>query len=261
MIYAIKQKLLKTGDYDMFDLKEKLALVVGATGGIGQAIVKTFFSKGAKLVMVGREEEILTKLKNELGGNVHSLACDLNDNSQVSHLIEKVEKEFGNIDILVCSAGITRDNLAIRLKDEDWDEVINLNLTTTFKLNRDVIKSMIRRRYGRIINISSVIGLSGNLGQSNYAASKAGMIGMTKSLALEVATRGITVNCIAPGYIDTPMTQVLKEEVRQAIIGRIPVKRIGTPQDVANAVLFLASEESSYITGQTLGVNGGMLMP
>lgn len=244
----------------MFDLKEKLALVIGATGGIGQAIVKTFISKGAKLVMAGREEEILKKLKDELGDNTHSLSCNLNDNSEVSHLIEKVEKEFGNIDILVCSAGITKDNLAIRLKDEDWNEVINLNLTTTFKLNRDAIKSMIRRRYGRIINISSVIGLSGNLGQSNYAASKAGMIGMTKSLALEVATRGITVNCIAPGYIDTPMTQVLKEEIRRAIIDRIPTKRIGTPQDVANAVLFLASEESCYITGQTLGVNGGMLM-
>ena len=244
----------------MFNLKDKLALVIGATGGIGQAIVKTLHSKGARLAMIGREEEILEKLKDELGSDTYSLGCDLNDKFQVNHLVENTEKEFGNIDILVCSAGITRDNLAIRLKDEDWDEVINLNLTSTFKLNRDAIKSMIRRRYGRIINISSVIGLSGNSGQSNYAASKAGIIGMTKSLALEVATRGITVNCIAPGYIDTPMTQVLKEEIRNAIIERIPAKRIGTPQDVANAVLFLASEESAYITGHTLNVNGGMLM-
>lgn len=243
----------------MFDLNGRLALVIGATGGIGQAIVKTLYSKGAKLIIAGREQEILEKLKNEL--DVYSLACDLNDESQVGYLIENAEKKFGNIDILICSAGITRDNLAIRLKDKDWDEVINLNLTTTFKLNRDAIKSMMRRRYGRIINISSIIGLSGNAGQSNYAASKAGMIGMTKSLALEVATRGITINCIAPGYIDTPMTQVLKEEVRKAIIDRIPAKKIGVPQDVANAVLFLASEESGYITGQTLSVNGGLLMP
>ena len=243
----------------MFDLNGRLALVIGATGGIGQVIVKTLYSKGAKLIIAGREQEILEKLKSEL--DVYSLACDLNDESQVGYLIENAEKKFGNIDILICSAGITRDNLAIRLKDKDWDEVINLNLTTTFKLNRDAIKSMMRRRYGRIINISSIIGLSGNAGQSNYAASKAGMIGMTKSLALEVATRGITINCIAPGYIDTPMTQVLKEEVRKAIIDRIPAKKIGVPQDVANAVLFLASEESGYITGQTLSVNGGLLMP
>ena len=244
----------------MFDLKNRLALVTGATGGIGQAIVKTLYSRGAKLVITGREEEILEELKNELGDTTHSLTCDLNDESQVNHLIENAEKEFGNIDILVCGAGITKDSLAIRLKDEDWNGVINLNLTTTFKLNRDAIKYMMKRRYGRIINISSIIGLTGNLGQSNYAASKAGIIGMTKSLALEVATRGITINCIAPGYIDTPMTQVLKEGIRNAIIDRIPAKRIGMPQDVANAVLFLASEESAYITGQTLSVNGGMLM-
>ncbi len=245
----------------MFDLKNRLALVTGATGGIGQAIVKTLYSRGAKLVITGREEEILEELKNELGDTTHSLTCNLNDESQVNHLIENAEKEFGNIDILVCGAGITKDSLAIRLKDEDWNGVINLNLTTTFKLNRDAIKYMMKRRYGRIINISSIIGLTGNLGQSNYAASKAGIMGMTKSLALEVATRGITINCIAPGYIDTPMTQVLKEGIRNAIIDRIPAKRIGMPQDVANAVLFLASEESAYITGQTLSVNGGMLMP
>ena len=188
------------------------------------------------------------------------MACDFNDETQVISLIENAEKEFGGIDILVCNAGITKDNLAMRMKDEDWNHVINLNLTTTFKLNRDVVKSMMKRRYGRVINISSVIALRGNAGQSNYAASKAGMIGMSKSLALEVAARGITINCVAPGYIDTPMTQVLKEEIRNAIVEHIPTKRMGTPEDVANAVLFLASEESSYITGHTLSVNGGMLM-
>ena len=244
----------------MFDLKDKLALVTGATGGIGQAIVKTFYKNGAKVIAVGRNQDALKALQNELGANIYPMACDFNDETQVISLIENAEKEFGGIDILVCNAGITKDNLAMRMKDEDWNHVINLNLTTTFKLNRDVVKSMMKRRYGRVINISSVIALRGNAGQSNYAASKAGMIGMSKSLALEVAARGITINCVAPGYIDTPMTQVLKEEIRNAIVEHIPTKRMGTPEDVANAVLFLASEESSYITGHTLSVNGGMLM-
>ena len=244
----------------MFNLKDKLALVTGATGGIGQSIVKILANQGAKVIMVGRNEEKLQNLKQELGDNVYPLICDFNDDLQINSLIEGAEKEFGNIDILVCNAGITKDNLALRLKDEDWDMVIKMNLTSTFKLNRAAIKSMMKRRYGRIINISSIIGLGGNAGQSNYAASKAGIIAMSKSIAKEVAARGITINCVAPGYIDTPMTEVLSDDIKSSIIAHIPAKRIGMPEDVASAVLFLASNESSYITGHTLSVNGGMLM-
>ncbi len=244
----------------MFNLTGKLALVTGATGGIGQSIVKALVNQGAKVIMVGRNEEKLQNLKQELSDKVYSLICDFNDDSQINSLIENAEKQFGNIDILVCNAGITKDNLALRIKDEDWDIVIQMNLTSTFKLNRAAIKSMMKRRYGRIINISSVIGLSGNAGQSNYAASKAGIIAMSKSIAKEVASRGITINCVAPGYIDTPMTEVLGDDIKNSIIAHIPLGRIGTPQDVANAVLFLASDESSYVTGHTLSVNGGMLM-
>jgi len=244
----------------MFNLKDKLALVTGATGGIGQSIVKILVNQGAKVIMVGRNEEKLQNLKQELSDNVYPLICDFNDDLQINSLIEGAEKEFGNIDILVCNAGITKDNLALRIKDEDWDMVIKMNLTSTFKLNRAAIKSMMKRRYGRIINISSIIGLGGNAGQSNYAASKAGIIAMSKSIAKEVAARGITINCVAPGYIDTPMTEVLSDDIKNSIIAHIPAKRIGIPEDVASAVLFLASNESSYITGHTLSVNGGMLM-
>ena len=244
----------------MFNLNGKIALVTGATGGIGQSIVKTLANQGAKVIMVGRNEEKLQNLKQELSDKVYQLICDFNDDSQINSLIENAEKQFGNIDILVCNAGITKDNLALRIKDEDWDIVIQMNLTSTFKLNRAAIKSMIKRRYGRIINISSIIGLSGNAGQSNYAASKAGIIAMSKSIAKEDASRGITINCVAPGYIDTPMTEILDDSIKNSIIAHIPAGRIGTPQDVANAVLFLASDESTYITGHTLSVNGGMLM-
>jgi 3-oxoacyl-[acyl-carrier protein] reductase len=208
----------------MFNLKDKLALVTGATGGIGQSIVKILANQGAKVIMVGRNEEKLQNLKQELGDNVYPLICDFNDDLQINSLIEGAEKEFGNIDILVCNAGITKDNLALRLKDEDWDMVIKMNLTSTFKLNRAAIKSMMKRRYGRIINISSIIGLGGNAGQSNYAASKAGIIAMSKSIAKEVAARGITINCVAPGYIDTPMTEVLSDDIKNSIIAHIPAK-------------------------------------
>ena len=244
----------------MFDLTNKIALVTGATGGIGRSIVKDFIASGAKVVAVGRNQEKLKELNNEFGEMVFTMECDFNDKSQVSFLFENAEKEYGNIDILVCNAGITKDNLALRLKDEDWDGVIEMNLNSTFRLNRSAIKSMMKRRYGRIINISSVIGLSGNAGQANYAASKAGIIAMSKSLAKEVAARGITVNCVAPGYIDTPMTQVLNDDIKNNIISHIPAKRIGIPKDVSSAVIFLASDESSYINGHTLNVNGGMLM-
>ena len=244
----------------MFDLTNKIALVTGATGGIGRSIVKDFIASGAKVVAVGRNQEKLKELNNEFGEMVFTMECDFNDKSQVSFLLENAEKEYGNIDILVCNAGITKDNLALRLKDEDWDGVIEMNLNSTFRLNRSAIKSMMKRRYGRIINISSVIGLSGNAGQANYAASKAGIIAMSKSLAKEVAARGITVNCVAPGYIDTPMTQVLNDDIKNNIISHIPAKRIGIPKDVSSAVIFLASDESSYINGHTLNVNGGMLM-
>ena len=244
----------------MFDLTNKIALVTGATGGIGRSIVKDFIASGAKVVAVGRNQEKLKELNNEFGEMVFTMECDFNDKSQVSFLFENAEKEYGNIDILVCNAGITKDNLALRLKDEDWDGVIEMNLNSTFRLNRSAIKSMMKRRYGRIINISSVIGLSGNAGQANYAASKAGIIAMSKSLAKEVAARGITVNCVAPGYIDTPMTQVLNDDIKNNIISHIPAKRIGIPKDVSSAVIFLASDESSYINGHTLSVNGGMLM-
>ena len=244
----------------MFDLTNKIALVTGATGGIGHSIVKDFITSGAKVVAVGRNQEKLKELNNEFGDKVSTLICDFNDKSHVISLFENAEKEYGNIDILVCNAGITKDNLALRLKDEDWDDVIEMNLNSTFKLNRSAIKSMMKRRYGRIINISSVIGLSGNAGQANYAASKAGIIAMSKSLAKEVAARGITINCIAPGYIDTPMTQVLNDDIKNSIISHIPSKRIGVPKDVSSAVIFLASNESSYINGHTLSVNGGMLM-
>ncbi|RST71217.1 3-oxoacyl-[acyl-carrier-protein] reductase [Candidatus Aquarickettsia rohweri] len=244
----------------MFDLTNKIALVTGATGGIGRSIVKDFITSGAKVVAVGRNQEKLKELSNEFGDKVSTLICDFNDKSHVISLFENAEKEYGNIDILICNAGITKDNLALRLKDEDWDDVIEMNLNSTFKLNRSAIKSMMKRRYGRIINISSVIGLSGNAGQANYAASKAGIIAMSKSLAKEVAARGITINCVAPGYIDTPMTQVLNDDIKNSIISHIPAKRIGVPKDVSSAVIFLASNESSYINGHTLSVNGGMLM-
>ncbi len=244
----------------MFDLTNKIALVTGSTGGIGRSIVKDFITSGAKVVAVGRNQEKLKELSNEFGDKVSTLICDFNDKSHVISLFENAEKEYGNIDILVCNAGITKDNLALRLKDEDWDDVIEMNLNSTFKLNRSAIKSMMKRRYGRIINISSVIGLSGNAGQANYAASKAGIIAMSKSLAKEVAARGITINCVAPGYIDTPMTQVLNDDIKNSIISHIPAKRIGVPKDVSSAVIFLASNESSYINGHTLSVNGGMLI-
>ena len=248
----------------MFSLKGRNALITGATGGIGAAIAKTLHRQGAKLVLSGTKEEKLQQLIAEINGNsgetIAHLVCNLSDKAQVSELFDKAENLIGDIDILVCNAGITRDNLILRMKDEDFEDVIDVNLKSTFILNRNAIKKMIRRRYGRVINISSVVAISGNAGQSNYVASKAGMIGMSKSLAIEVASRGITINCVAPGFIESPMTEILTDQQKAATISKIPMGKMGSAQDIADGVAFLASSEAGYITGQTLSINGGMLM-
>jgi 3-oxoacyl-[acyl-carrier protein] reductase len=244
----------------MIDLKNKLAVVTGATGGIGEAIVKSFHQHGAKVVMVGRRKEKLEELATKFGAKAHPEICDFNNMTEVANLIPKIQEKYGNIDILVCNAGITKDTLALRMSDDQWDDVIKLNLSVNFHLNRNAIKFMMKQKYGKIINITSIVGQTGNIGQCNYAASKAGIIAMSKSLALEVASRGININCVAPGYIDTPMTSVLSDAVKEAVLAKIPLKRIGHPEDIANATTFLAADCSSYITGHTLNVNGGMLM-
>lgn len=248
----------------MFDLKQRNALVTGATGGIGAEIAKTLASQGANLVLSGTREERLLALKDEIvseyGVEVSYLTCNLSDESQVENLFDEAEKILEKIDILVCNAGITKDNLIMRMKNEDFQQVIDINLKSTFVLNRNAIKKMMRRKFGRIINISSVVGVTGNPGQANYVASKAGVIGMSKSMACEVASRGITVNCVAPGFIESPMTEVLNEQQRTAILSKIPAGKMGTSKDIANGVAFLASDEAGYITGTTLHLNGGMLM-
>ena len=244
----------------MFELTGKNALVTGATGGIGAAIAKALAKQGANLVLSSTREEKLQELAAEIGGDVKYIACNLSDSAAVDALFEKAEELVGQIDILVCNAGITKDNLILRMKDEDFDQVIDVNLKSTFILNRNAIKKMMRRKYGRIINVSSIVGVTGNPGQCNYVASKAGMIGMSKSMAQEIATRGITINCVAPGFIKSPMTDVLNEQQMAVILAKIPAGKIGDASDIANGVAFLASEEASYITGQTLHINGGMLM-
>ena len=244
----------------MFDLSGKGALVTGATGGIGGAIAKLLHAQGAKVVISGTREEKLTELASELGDNVFTAPCNLMDRAAVSQLYAKAEELAGQIDIVVNNAGITKDNLFLRMKDEEWDDVINVNLSAAFAVCRGALKGMMRRRYGRIINISSISGVVGNPGQGNYSASKAGMIGMSKAMAREIAPRGITVNCIAPGFIKTPMTDMLNEKQKTAITQIIPAGTLGEPDDIASAVLFLASDEAGYITGQTLNINGGMAM-
>lgn len=246
----------------MFNLKSKNALITGATGGIGASIAQTLVSLGANVVISGTREEKLTELQKNLGEeNSKILTCNLSNIEEVEALFDKAEELIqGQIDILVCNAGITKDNLALRIKNEDWDQVLNINLKSTFILNRSAIKKMIRRKYGRIINISSVVGFTGNPGQANYVASKSGMVGMSKSFALEVASRGITINCIAPGFIQTAMTDILTEAQKQSILTSIPMQQMGKSEDIAAGVAFLASDEARYITGQTLHVNGGMLM-
>jgi 3-oxoacyl-[acyl-carrier protein] reductase len=247
----------------MFDLTDKTALVTGATGGIGGAIARAFHKQGATVAVSGRQKEKLEKIATELGGRVHVLPCDLGDRAAVSRLVEDAIAKLGRLDILVNNAGITKDNLFMVMKDEQWDEVIAVNLTSTFVLMRAGARAMMRAKtgYGRIINISSVSGVIGNPGQGNYAATKAGIIGMSKSLAREVASRGITVNCVAPGFISTPMTDALNEKQVAAIREAIPAQKFGSPADVATGCVYLASPEAGYITGQTLHINGGMVMP
>jgi 3-oxoacyl-[acyl-carrier protein] reductase len=244
----------------MFDLTGKGALVTGATGGIGGAIARALHAQGAKLVISGTRAEKLEQLAKEMGEGVHVASCDMGDREAVSSLAERSDELLGQTDIVINNAGITRDNIFMRMKDEEWDKVMELNLTAPFILTRSLLKTMMRRRYGRIINISSVVGVMGNAGQGNYTAAKAGMIGMSKSLAREVAPRGITVNCIAPGFITTPMTDALSDKQRESLRDVIPTKTPGSPEDIASAVVYLASDEAAYVTGQTLHVNGGMLM-
>lgn len=240
----------------MTNLSGKTAFITGASGSIGRAITKKLHGLGAHVFISGSKEEKLVELGKELESNYTIKTCNLSDVKAAEQLIAEIEK----IDILVCNAGINRDNLAIRMTEEDFGTVIDINLKTNFILNREAIKKMMRNRYGRIINISSIVGVSGNPGQANYCASKAGLIGMTKSLAYEVASRGITVNAVAPGFIVSNMTDALTDAQKEVIMQKIPAKTLGTPDDVANVVAFLAAPESSYITGQTIHVNGGMLM-
>jgi 3-oxoacyl-[acyl-carrier protein] reductase len=246
----------------MFDLTGKTALVTGATGGIGGAIARALHKQGATVAISGRQTDKLDAIAKELGERVHVLACDLADRAAVAKLIDEAIAKLGRLDILVNNAGLTRDNLFMVMKDDQWDEVIAVNLTSTFMLCRAAARAMLRSRpnFGRIVNISSVSGVFGNPGQGNYAASKAGIIGMTKSLAREVAARGITANCIAPGFVTTPMTQALNEKQTEEIAKMIPAQRFGSPEEVAAGVVYLASEEAGYITGQTLHINGGMAM-
>jgi 3-oxoacyl-[acyl-carrier protein] reductase len=244
----------------MFDLTGKTALVTGATGGIGNAIAKSLHAQGATVVLSGTRAEALETLKAELGARVHIVPANLSDVASVEALPKLAEAATGPVDILVNNAGITRDNLFMRMKDEEWDQVIAVNLTAAFRLSRAVVRGMMKKRWGRIIAITSIVGTTGNPGQGSYVAAKAGLTGMTKSLAAEVASRNITVNCVSPGFIATPMTDALNEAQKTGLLARIPAGRMGTPADVASAVVYLASDEAGYVTGQTLHVNGGMAM-
>ena len=244
----------------MFDLVEKRALITGASGGIGSAIAESLHSQGATVILSGTRLDVLESLADKLGERVHATACDLSNLSGAQQLLKDCDGFVGGVDILVNNAGLSRDNLVLRMKDEDWDTVLGVNLTASFHLSKACLRGMMKQRFGRIINITSIVGLTGNAGQANYAASKSGMIGMSKSLAQEVASRGITVNCVAPGFVVTPMTDALSDKQREKLLGAIPTGRLGQVKDVAASVVFLASNEASYVTGQTLHVNGGMAM-
>ena len=244
----------------MFDLTGRKALVTGASGGIGEAVARALHAQGATVGLHGTRVERLEALAAELGERVKLFPANLTDRDAVKALGQKAEADLEGIDILVNNAGITRDGLFVRMSDDDWDAVIEVNLTAVFRLTRELTHSMMRRRFGRIINITSVVGVTGNPGQANYCASKAGMIGLSKSLAQEIATRGITVNCVAPGFIESAMTDKLNDKQKEAIMGAIPMRRMGTGGEIASSVVYLASNEASYVTGQTIHVNGGMAM-
>lgn len=244
----------------MFDLTGKTALITGATGGIGGAIAKALHAAGATVALSGRKEDALKALQAELGDRAEIFAADLSTADAAEKLIADVEAKLGKLDILVNNAGLTRDTLALRMDDEKWQEVIDVNLTAPFRLARVALKGMMKNRFGRIINITSIVGVTGNPGQTNYAASKAGMIGWTKSLAAEVASRGLTVNCVAPGFIDTAMTHGLSDDQKEKLLKNVPTGRLGTPEDIAASCVYLASDEAAYVTGQTIHVNGGMAM-
>jgi 3-oxoacyl-[acyl-carrier protein] reductase len=244
----------------MFDLSGKTALITGATGGIGGEIARALHQQGATVAVSGTRKEKLDELAAELGERVHVLPCNLSEPEEVNQLVASAEQAMGGLDILVNNAGLTRDTLAMRMKDDDWEKVLEVNLTAAFRLSRAAIKGMMKRKRGRIINISSVVAQTGNTGQANYISSKAGLIGMSKGLATEVASRNITVNCVAPGFIETAMTDALNEKQREATLSRVPAERLGTPAEVAACVAFLASDEAGYVTGHTLHANGGMAM-
>ena len=244
----------------MFDLVNKRALVTGASGGIGGAIAESLHKQGATVILSGTRLDVLQSVADKLGERAHVTACDLSNLSEAQQLVKDCDDFVGGVDILINNAGLSRDNLVLRMKDEDWDKVLSINLTASFHLSKACLRGMMKQRFGRIINITSIVGLTGNAGQANYAASKSGMIGMSKSLAQEVASRGITVNCVAPGFVVTPMTDALSDKQREKLLGAIPTGRLGQVEDVAAGVVFLASNEASYVTGQTLHVNGGMAM-
>ena len=244
----------------MFDLSGKTALVTGASSGIGTAIAKALHKQGAIVAISGTRKDALDAIAGELKDRVHVLPCNLSDSAAVEALIPSANEKMERVDILVNNAGITKDNIFMRLKDEDWDQVIAVNLTAAFRLSRAASKDMMRKRFGRIIGITSVVGFTGNAGQGNYAAAKAGMVGMMKSLAAELASRNVTANCIAPGFIATPMTDALNEAQKKAILESVPAKRLGTSEDIAAAAVYLASDEAAYVTGTTIHVNGGMAM-
>lgn len=246
----------------MFNLKDKTALITGASGGIGKAIAQALYKQGAKVALTGRNKDALENLAKELGdaSRVHVIVGDLSSAEAAEKIITDAEAAMGQVDILINNAGLTRDTLAMRMSDEAWQNVIDVNLTAAFRLSRAAIKGMMKRRYGRVISISSIVGTTGNPGQANYCASKAGLVGMTKAMAQEVGSRGITLNCVAPGFIATAMTDALNEDQKNTINAKIPAQRMGTPDEIAAAVVYLASDEASYVTGQTLHVNGGMAM-
>ncbi len=244
----------------MFDLTGKCALVTGASGGIGAAIARALHAQGASVALSGTRTEPLQALKDELGDRAHVTPANLADADALAALPKQAEEAMGSLDILVNNAGLTRDNLAMRMKDEEWEQVMAVNLTAAFRLSRAVLRGMMKRKWGRIVGITSIVGVTGNPGQMNYAASKAGLIGMSKSLAQEVASRNITVNCVAPGFIATAMTEALGEDQHQKLIQNIPAGRMGAPEDIAAGVVYLASDEAAYMTGQTLHINGGMAM-